>query len=58
MICLPKVTDTSEWLEKSLILDPSKTTVETWFKQQLEKGNVKAREETEGKWIIIKPGLR
>ena len=52
---IPKVTDTSEWLKRSLILDPSKTTVETWFKQQSKEGNVKAREETEGKWIIIKP---
>ena len=55
MTCLPKVTDTSEWLRRSLILDPSKSTVETWLKQQSEKGNVKAREEVEGKWIIIKP---
>jgi hypothetical protein len=55
MTCLPKVTDTSEWLKRSLILDSTKTTVETWFKQQLEKGNVKAKEEVEGKWIIIKP---
>ena len=55
MTCLPKVTDTSEWLKKSLILDSSKTTVETWLKQQSEKGNVKAKEEVEGKWIIIKP---
>lgn len=54
MTCLPKVTDTSEWLKRSLILD-SKSTVEAWFKQQLEKGNVKAKEEVEGKWIIIKP---
>jgi len=55
MTCLPKVTNTSEWLERSLILDSSKTTVETWFREQSEKGNVKAKEEVEGKWIIIKP---
>jgi len=54
MTCLPKVTDTSEWLKRSLILN-SNTTVEAWFKQQSEKGNVKAEEEAEGKWIIIKP---
>ena len=54
MTCLPKVTDTSEWLKRSLILD-SKTTVEAWFKQRSEKGDVKAKEEAEGKWIIIKP---
>jgi hypothetical protein len=54
MTCLPKVTDTSEWLKRSLILN-SKTSVETWFKQQLEKGNVKAKEEAEGKWIIVRP---
>jgi len=55
MTCLPKVTDTSEWLKRSLILDSSKITVETWFKQQSEKGNVQAKVEVEGKWIIIKP---
>lgn len=55
MTCLPDVTDTSEWLKRSLILGSSKTTVEAWFKQQSEKGNVKAKEEAEGKWIIIKP---
>lgn len=54
MTCLPKATDTSEWLKRSLILN-SKTSVETWFKQQSEKGNVKAKEEVDGKWIIIKP---
>lgn len=55
MLCLPKVTNTSEWLGRSLVLNSSNTTVETWFKQQSEKGNVKAKEEVEGKWIIIKP---
>lgn len=55
MTCLPRVTDTSEWLKRSLILDSSKTAVGTWFKQQSEKGHVKAKEEAEGKWIIIKP---
>jgi hypothetical protein len=55
MTCLPKATGTSEWLKRSLILDSSGTTVETWFNQQSEKGNVKAKEEAEGKWIIIKP---
>jgi len=55
MTCLPKVTDTSEWLKRSLILDSSKTPVETWFKQQSEEGSVKAKEEGEGKWIILKP---
>lgn len=55
MTCLPKVTDTSEWLRRSLILYPSNTAVETWFKQQSEMGNVKAKEEVEGKWTIIKP---
>jgi len=55
MTCLPDVTDTSEWLKRSLILGSSKVTVEAWFKQQSEKGNVKAKEEAEGKWIIIKP---
>jgi len=52
--CLPKVTDTSEWLKRSLILDSSKTPVETWFRQQSEKGNVKAKEVV-GKWTIVKP---
>lgn len=55
MTCLPKVTDTSEWLERSLILDSSKTTAEAWLKQQSKKGNVKAKEEVDGRWIIIKP---
>ena len=55
MTCLPKATGTSEWLKRSLILDSSNTTVETWFKKQSEKGNVKAGGEAEGKWIIIKP---
>ena len=55
MTCLPNVTDTSEWLKRSLILDSSKITVEAWFRQQSEKGNVKAGEEAEGKWIIIRP---
>jgi len=55
MTCLPNVTDTSEWLKRSLILDSSKITVEAWFKQQSERGNVKAKEEAGGKWIIIKP---
>jgi hypothetical protein len=55
MTCLPKVTDTSEWLQRSLILDSSNTTVEAWFEQQSEKGNVKAKGEAEGKWVIIKP---
>jgi hypothetical protein len=53
--CIPKVTDTSEWLKRSLILDSSNTTVDMWFKQQSERGSVKAKEDVEGKWIIIKP---
>lgn len=53
--CIPKVTDTSEWLKRSLILDTSNTTMETWLRHQSEKGNVKAKEEVEGKWILIKP---
>lgn len=55
MTCIPKVTDTSEWLKRSLILDASNTTVETWLRHQSEKGNVKAKEQVEGKWILIKP---
>lgn len=55
MTCLPKVTDTSEWLRRSLTLDSSNAAVGAWFKQQSEKGNVKAKDEAEGKWIIIKP---
>lgn len=55
MTCLPKVTDTSEWLRRSLTLASTNTTVETWFKQQLEKGNVKAKDEIGGKWIVVKP---
>lgn len=57
MTCLPDVTDTPEWLRRSLVLSSSCITVETWFKQQLKEGNVKAKEEVEGKWIIIKPTL-
>lgn len=53
MTCLPKVTDTSEWLTRCLTLD-SNTTVDSWFKKQLEEGNVKAKE-MEGKWSILKP---
>jgi hypothetical protein len=57
MTCLPEVTDTSEWLKRCLALDSSGTTVETWFQQQSEKGNVKAKE-AKGKWIIIGPTPR
>ncbi|KAF9651345.1 hypothetical protein BDM02DRAFT_858045 [Thelephora ganbajun] len=55
MTFLPKITDTSEWLRRSLIFDSSEISVDTWFRQQSEKGNVKAKEEIEGKWMIIKP---
>lgn len=55
MTCLPEVTDTSEWLKRSLILDSSDTTIETWLEQQSEKGNVRAKEEGKGKWMMIKP---
>ena len=52
--CLPKVTNTSEWLRRTLVLNSSNTTVEAWLKQQSEKGNVKTEERVEGKWIILK----
>ena len=58
MTCSPEVTDTSEWLKRCLVLDSSSTTVEAWFQKQSEKGNVKAKEESKGKWVIIGPTPR
>jgi len=58
MTCVAELTDTADWLRRSLLLSSSGSSQEIadgWLKAKSEEGDVKPKEGLEGKWVIFRP---